>query len=139
MDSAVRADDMHGKGGNVVPGAIRVSHRRPDTGTTERRLPDPAVWEEAVMRQALADQDIGTVYRLLGRLGFSQQRIAGLTGQGQSEVSAIIHGRRVISYQVLSRIAEGLGIPRGYLGLSWCACAVEGGAASGGPVGADAF
>jgi hypothetical protein len=91
-------------------------------GGAPRRLPDPAVWEEAVMRRALTTHDIATVYRLLGRLGFSQQRIAELTGQGQSEVSAVLHGRRVVSYQVLSRIADGLGIPRGYLGLSWCTC-----------------
>jgi predicted XRE-type DNA-binding protein len=96
--------------------------QRPVADAVGCRRPDPAVWEEAVMRRALAAHDIATVYRLLGRLGFSQQRIAELTGQGQSEVSAILHGRRVISYQVLSRIADGLGIPRGYLGLSWCAC-----------------
>jgi transcriptional regulator with XRE-family HTH domain len=78
------------------------------------------------MRAALGCQDIGEVYKLLQAAGYSQQAIASWTGQGQSEVSAIIHGRRVISYQVLSRIADGLGISRGYLGLSWCACG-EGG------------
>lgn len=91
-------------------------------GRPPRRLPDPAVWEEPAMRAALAVHDIGEVYRALQRLGFSQQHIAALTGQSQPQVSSILKGRQVISYRVLSRIADGLGIPRGYLGLSWCAC-----------------
>jgi transcriptional regulator with XRE-family HTH domain len=74
------------------------------------------------MRRALAAQDITTVYRLLCQQGFSQQHIAALTGQSQPEVSSIIHGRKVMAYDVLARIADGLGIPRGYLGLSWCTC-----------------
>jgi transcriptional regulator with XRE-family HTH domain len=74
------------------------------------------------MRQALAAQDVTAVYRLLCRQGYCQQHIAALTGQSQPEVSAIIHGRQVMAYEVLSRIADGLGIPRGYLGLAWCTC-----------------
>src|SRR5215470_3962541 len=92
---------------------------------------DPEVWERPAMRAALADRDITTVYRLVQKSGFSQQRIAALSGQSQPEVSAIIHGRRVMAYDVLSRIADGLGIPRGYLGLSYI---VEPG--QGDPVGA---
>jgi transcriptional regulator with XRE-family HTH domain len=80
---------------------------------------DPAVWEQPDMRAALAAHDIGEVYRTLTRLGASQRRIATLTGQSQSEVSEIIKGRVVKEYAVLARIAEGLGIPREYLGLSW--------------------
>src|SRR5215468_3793591 len=80
---------------------------------------DPEVWERPAMRAALANRDITTVYRLLQKAGFSQQRIAALSGQSQPEVSAIIHGRRVMAYAVLSRIADGLGIPRGYMGLSY--------------------
>jgi hypothetical protein len=34
----------------------------------------------------------------------------------------IIHGRRIHSHAVLSRIADGLGIPGGYLGLTCCPC-----------------
>jgi hypothetical protein len=100
-----------------------------------RPLPDPAVWDDPPMRQALTDQDITTVYRLLSRLGYSQQHIAALTGQSQPEVSSIIHGRKVMAYDVLARIADGLGIPRGYLGLSWCTCHTAGAQAAGAPAG----
>src|SRR5215468_7179870 len=80
---------------------------------------DPEAWERPVMRAALASRDITTVYRLLQKAGFSQQKIAALTGQSQPEVSAIIHGRRVMAYDVLSRIADGLGVPREYMGLAF--------------------
>jgi transcriptional regulator with XRE-family HTH domain len=59
------------------------------------------------------------VYRLLQRFGVAQRRIAALTDQSQSEVSEIIAGRRVVvSFDVLARIAEGLGVPRGWMGLA---------------------
>ena len=48
-----------------------------------------------------------------------QRRIAELTGQSQSEVSEILKGRRVLSYDLLVRITEGLAIPRELMGLSW--------------------
>ncbi|WP_199853105.1 transcriptional regulator [Plantactinospora sp. BC1] len=41
-----------------------------------------------------------------------------MTGQSQSEISEIIKGRQVMAYDVLLRIAEGLSIPRGYMGLA---------------------
>ena len=88
--------------------------------TSQRGGVEPQVWEDPVMRLALAARDITTVYRLLQKRGFSQQRIAAMTGQSQPEVSAIIHGRKVTTYGVLLRIADGLGIPRGYLGLASC-------------------
>jgi transcriptional regulator with XRE-family HTH domain len=72
------------------------------------------------MHRALAVRDIGTVYRLLREMGISQRQIADLTGQSQSEVSEIINGRQVIAYDVLKRIAEGLGIPHGHMGLAQC-------------------
>src|SRR5262249_61585663 len=80
---------------------------------------NPEEWERPEMRAALAKRDIPMVYRLLQKLGFSQQQIAAMTGQTQPEVSTIIHGRRVTAYHVLSRIADGLGVPRGYMGLSY--------------------
>ena len=83
---------------------------------------DPQVWEDPVMRLALAVRDITTVYRLLQKAGFSQQRIAAMTGQSQPEVSAIIHGQKVKAYDVLSRICDGLGAPRSYMGLACCTC-----------------
>jgi transcriptional regulator with XRE-family HTH domain len=72
------------------------------------------------MRVALSRQDVGTVYRLLQATGYSQHLIAELVGQSQPEVSQITHGRQVRAYDVLVRIALGLGIPPGYLGLAWC-------------------
>ncbi|WP_424533930.1 helix-turn-helix domain-containing protein [Sphaerisporangium viridialbum] len=78
-----------------------------------------AIWERPQMRQALAVRDIATVYMLLQRVGVSQRRIAALTGQSQSEISEILNGRQVMAYDVLVRIADGLGVPRGYMGLAY--------------------
>lgn len=80
---------------------------------------DPALWERPQMRQALAARDMATVYRLLQRIGVSQRHIAALTAQSQSEISEILKGRQVMAYEVLGRIADGLGIPRGYMGLAY--------------------
>jgi len=80
---------------------------------------DPKAWSRPDMRQALARRDIAAAYRLLQRYGVSQRRIAALTEQTQGGVSEIIAGRRlVVSYDLLIRIADGLGIPRGWLGLA---------------------
>ncbi|MGH3700926.1 MAG: helix-turn-helix domain-containing protein, partial [Pseudonocardiaceae bacterium] len=79
---------------------------------------DPALFARDDMRAALDARDVGTVYRLLGRAGVSQRRIAALTGQAQSEVSEILKGRRVRDVEVLERIADGLGVPRGWMRLS---------------------
>ncbi len=80
---------------------------------------DQDIWDELDMHRALALRDITTVYRLLRAAGVSQRQIADLTGQSQSEVSEIIKGRRVMAYDVLKRIADGLGIPHGHMGLAY--------------------
>lgn len=80
---------------------------------------DPRVWERPRMRAALARHEISEVYRLLGATGVSQRQIAALTGQNQSEISDINQGRQVQAYDLLARIADGLGIPRGYMGLAY--------------------
>lgn len=55
-------------------------------------------------RKALAERDIGAVYRLLYRDGVSQREIARRTGQSQSEVSEIMYGgRQVRDITVLAR------------------------------------
>jgi transcriptional regulator with XRE-family HTH domain len=79
----------------------------------------PETWEQLDMRNALASRDISTVYKLLRRTGVTQRQIAALTGQSQSEVSNILKGRQVMAYDVLVRIADGLGFPRGYMGLAY--------------------
>ncbi len=81
---------------------------------------DAKVWQRSDMRQALASHDMVTVYRLLQRFGMSQRAIAARTGQSQSEISEILSKRRrVLSYELLARIAGGLGLPRGWLCLAY--------------------
>ncbi|HEU0089642.1 MAG TPA: helix-turn-helix transcriptional regulator [Pseudonocardiaceae bacterium] len=79
----------------------------------------PDTWEEPEMRRVLVARDVSSVYRMLRRVGISQRQIAALTGQSQSEVSEILKGRQVMAYDVLARISDGLGIPRGYMGLAY--------------------
>lgn len=80
----------------------------------------PAVWEPLAVRELLAARNVAAIYELLQRQGVSQRRIAALTGQSQSEVSEILAAQRqVMAYDVLVRIADGLGIPRGYMGLAY--------------------
>lgn len=80
---------------------------------------DPGTWEHIAMRRALAARDLAQVFRLLGKVGVSQRAIAAATGLAPSEVYEILRGRQVMAYEVLGRIADGLGVPRGYLGLAF--------------------
>lgn len=79
----------------------------------------PAVWERREMRSALAGRDLKKVYELLQRSGISQRSIARRTVQSPSEVYEILRGRQVLAHDVLVRIADGLGVPRGYMGLAY--------------------
>lgn len=81
--------------------------------------PDPDVWNAPAMRAALARRDIAAVYWRLRGYGFSQRMISDLTGQSQSEVCEIVKGREVQKVTTLERIADGLGVPRGYMGLAF--------------------
>jgi len=81
-----------------------------------RSLP---VWERSEMRQAIAGREINIVFRMLQRYGVPQRRIAAETGLAQSDISGIIAGRQVMAYDVLLRVARGLGIPRGQMGLAY--------------------
>lgn len=80
---------------------------------------DPDLLGLPSLRAALAERDISKVYAILKQHGIPQRQIAIATGQSQSEVSEILAGRRVVGYNVLVRISEGLGIPRGLLGLAY--------------------
>lgn len=80
---------------------------------------DSSIFGRPDMRRALAERDITTVYRLLVEHGVAQRYIAELVGQSPSEVSEILNGRQVQSYAVLERIAEGLGVSRGAMGMSY--------------------
>ncbi|MBV9164273.1 MAG: helix-turn-helix transcriptional regulator, partial [Pseudonocardiales bacterium] len=77
------------------------------------------------VRAFLAARDISALYRVLSEHGWSQRRIAKATRTQQPEISEIVKGRKVIGYDVLVRIAEGLGIPRERMGLSFGAYADE--------------
>lgn len=69
---------------------------------------------------ALALRDVSTAYRLLiDRWDVQQRDIARRTRQSQPEVSEILNGRQVQSYNLLCRIADGLDVPRGWLGLAY--------------------
>lgn len=81
--------------------------------------PDPVIWDEPEIHRALAHRDITAVYRLLQARGWPQRVISEMTGQSQSEISEIIKGRQVLAYRVLEKIAAGLRIPRGHLGLAY--------------------
>jgi transcriptional regulator with XRE-family HTH domain/tetratricopeptide (TPR) repeat protein len=70
-------------------------------------------------RKALFQRGIAQVFRILRDAGVSQANIAVATGQKQSEISEIISGRQVQSVALLERIADGLGVPRGWMGLAY--------------------
>ena len=80
---------------------------------------DPTVWDRPHMRAALAGRDIAALFRTLQRLGVSQRNIAFSTDQSQSEISEIIAGRQVMAVEVLERIFDNLGVPRGWVGLAY--------------------
>jgi transcriptional regulator with XRE-family HTH domain len=86
-------------------------------------LPETELFASPNMRAALARRDISTVYRLLTQAGVAQRVIAQATGQSQSEVCEILNGRRVMAYDVLVRIAAGLGVSREAMGLGYGAYA----------------
>lgn len=88
------------------------------TGSQSSPIPEET-WDREDMRTALKARDISAVYRLLRKRGVSQRQVAALTGQSQSEVSEILKGRQVMAYDVLARIADGLGAPRGHMGLAY--------------------
>jgi len=75
------------------------------------------------VRPLLAVRDVGALFMVLKQAGLTQRDIARLTGQSQSEVSEILAGRQVVAYDVLVLIAEGVGVPRELMGLSYGAYA----------------
>src|SRR5262249_45583934 len=82
-------------------------------------------WDDPDMRAALARHDLAEVYRRLKDAGLTQKTIAELTGQRESEIWEILSKRRpVMSYDVLVRIVDGLGVPRGWMGLAYDASSV---------------
>jgi transcriptional regulator with XRE-family HTH domain len=83
-------------------------------------ISDPQVSDNMDLRRAFAARDVSRLYQLLvDTWGYSQRQIAQLTRQTQSEVSEILKGRQVLSYDLLARIADGFGVPRGWMGLAY--------------------
>ncbi|PIB12275.1 hypothetical protein B1C81_00855 [Streptomyces sp. HG99] len=77
------------------------------------------MWDRERARRALAERDIATVLKHFRQYtGASQTTVGSLVGLAQSDISEIERGlRQVQSVDVLTRIAEGLGIPPARLGL----------------------
>jgi hypothetical protein len=91
--------------------------------TRNDELPPPDVnWFRPQMLAAVVARDFATIYRQLQKIGFTQQRIGEHTKQSQPEVSAIIHGRKVLDYYLIKRIISRLGIPPCLAGLGTCCC-----------------
>ena len=98
----------------------QVPHERSEAAATQRPAPlPPSLWDDPRIEEALANRDIATIFKFLQTLGISQRTIARYTAQSQSEISEVLAGRTVARYDVLVRIAIGLGIPRGRLGLAY--------------------
>lgn len=70
-------------------------------------------------RHALAHHHIADLYRVLTESGIPQREIARRTGQTQSAVSEVLAGRQVHQVKLLERICDGLGVPRGWMGLAY--------------------
>lgn len=71
------------------------------------------------MYRACMSRDITTLFRAVVAGGMTQRRLAELVSMSPSEISQIMKGRRVNSYPVLLRVAEGLDIERGIMGLAY--------------------
>ncbi|MGH3824551.1 MAG: helix-turn-helix domain-containing protein [Pseudonocardiaceae bacterium] len=85
---------------------------RPASQPGNRPPIDPVLLTRPKVHAALASHDIGALFQLLSEHGWTQREIARATGMQQSTVCEIVKGRRVIGFQLLVRIADGLGIPR---------------------------
>ncbi len=92
----------------------------PDNDHTRRHHPiDPAMWTRPDLQPLLVAHDFGALFRMLGEVGIGQRQIARLTGRSQPNISEIVHGRQVVSYDVLVALTKSLAIPLERMGLSW--------------------
>lgn len=96
-----------------------VSHVGDDAQT--RKMCEVLETREA--RLALASRDLGAIFRLLqharGEPRLSQRWIGARTGMTQSEVSEVLGGRQVRTYDTLDRVRTGLWVPRGWMGMAY--------------------
>jgi transcriptional regulator with XRE-family HTH domain len=98
-----------------------------EAGVGFRPAPERAWWTSGsfdglALPQILASRDIARLFRFLKTRGFSRAAIAAATGLSETRVRAIMQGgQQVTSYEVLERVAHGLDIDRGLMGLSYTA------------------
>ncbi len=89
-------------------------------GHADKHPIDPALYERADLRTALAAHQFGPVFDAVNaEAGLSYREIGRRTGTCESVIYEIRKGRPVENYDVLVRIAEGLTIPRHLMGLSY--------------------
>lgn len=108
------------------PDALRTA---PNSGMPTARQPRSALthtwWQAATsqrpsLAEALTRRDIGVVFQFLRSCGWSVTALAAATVISENQVRSIARGeQQVRTYDVLERIAEGLSIPRGLLGLAY--------------------
>ncbi|MFC4148603.1 hypothetical protein ACFO0M_20310 [Micromonospora mangrovi] len=76
------------------------------------------VWEGRPIRDFLERRDVAATFRFLHARGVSYGTIAALVGVSANRAAEITKGKRqVTAYDVLERIAVGLGVPRAWMGL----------------------
>lgn len=110
--------------GTKVAGCLQVGFRWESQVITAPRI-DPSWWTTGSLDgQPIADilrrRDFQAVFRFLKKRGLSRAAIAAATGLSETRVRAIWNGKQQItSYDVLERVAHGLRIERGYVGLAY--------------------
>lgn len=85
------------------------------------RKPNPWLWEQPRVREALRRHNFAAVFEwVYVSTGMTQREIGELVDMTQPQIAAIINNqRRVTCYDVIMRIVVGLGIPPGHAGVAW--------------------
>src|SRR4051794_1899499 len=77
-------------------------------------------FESRPMLEILHARDVGALFRFLSSRGWSRAAISGACGLSENRVRALINGQQLVtSFEVLERVADGLGIDRGLVGLAY--------------------
>jgi hypothetical protein len=72
------------------------------------------------VREVLAARDVGAIFRFLREQGWSLTVLCAATGLSETRIRAVMHQtQRITSYDVFERVALGLRIPRGAMGLAY--------------------
>ena len=90
------------------------------TAVDLKPAPEHTFWESPHLATPLANRDVPAAFRELSKLRYSQHRIAALTEVAQPQVWAILHGRPVLTYNVLQRVYEGINVPPCLVGMATC-------------------